>query len=176
MCCSLFMWQLHLAHLLSRDTSLQEMLAGKETMRCDPPANHTYHDRVFANEMSHLVQVTDQHYEAMMYREAVKSGFYDLQVATPTPRPLDPHLHVPPPPRQALHSLSPSLSTSLSHTLGLTPSLSLLPSPSTSLGHTLTLSVTLTLHLTRSHPHSLCRPHPPPHSVTPSHPHSQLSS
>ena len=49
-------------------------------MRSDPPASYTYLDRVFANEMNHLIQLTDRSYEATMYREALKTGFYDMQV------------------------------------------------------------------------------------------------
>ena len=56
------------------------MIGSKETMRNDPRPNYTYQDRVFDNEISHAVQVTDEHYENMLIREAVKSGFYDLQV------------------------------------------------------------------------------------------------
>lgn len=44
-------------------------------------AEYTYHDKVFDNKMNHLVRVTDVHYSRMLYREAMKSGFYDLQAA-----------------------------------------------------------------------------------------------
>ena len=59
---------------------MQEMLECRDKLRCDPPNNYTYHDRVFANKMNHLIQLTDDHYEDTMYREALKTGFYDLQV------------------------------------------------------------------------------------------------
>lgn len=61
-------------------TCLQEMIGSKHCMRCDPPENFTYQDRVFFNEMNHLIQQTDEHYENTMYRDALKTGFYDLQV------------------------------------------------------------------------------------------------
>ena len=58
------------------------MLESQDKLRCDPPDNYTYHDRVFANKMNHLIQLTDASYAGAMYREALKTGFYDLQVRT----------------------------------------------------------------------------------------------
>ena len=56
------------------------MLGSKETMRSDDPPNYTYQDRVFENEMNNTIKITDGLFENMMYREALKAGFYDLQV------------------------------------------------------------------------------------------------
>lgn len=56
------------------------MLECRDKLRCDPPENYTYYDRVFANRMNHIILLTDQNYAAAMYREALKTGFYDLQV------------------------------------------------------------------------------------------------
>lgn len=55
------------------------MIKSQETLRCDNSDNFTYQDRIFDNEMNHLATVTDEHYENMLYREALKTGFYDLQ-------------------------------------------------------------------------------------------------
>ena len=60
---------------------LQEMLECRDKLRCDPPDNYTYHDRLFANRINHLIQLTDASYHDTMYREALKTGFYDLQVS-----------------------------------------------------------------------------------------------
>ena len=49
-------------------------------MRCDPPECFTYQDRVFSNEINDLIVKTDANYENTMFRDAVKTGFYDLQV------------------------------------------------------------------------------------------------
>ena len=62
--------------------TVQEMLECRDKLRCDQPHNYTYHDRIFANRMNHLIQLTDHSYQATMYREALKTGFYDLQVST----------------------------------------------------------------------------------------------
>lgn len=56
------------------------MFECRDKLRCDRPENYTYHDRVFASRMNHLIQLTDRNYAAAMYREALKTGFYDLQV------------------------------------------------------------------------------------------------
>lgn len=57
------------------------MLATKDTFRNVGPAEYTYHDKVFDNEMNSLVRQTDEHYYNMLHREAMKTGFYDLQAA-----------------------------------------------------------------------------------------------
>ncbi|KAL7109720.1 hypothetical protein ACP275_06G193000 [Erythranthe tilingii] len=41
----------------------------------------TYADRVFANEINIAVKLTEKNYGDHMFREALKSGFYDLQAA-----------------------------------------------------------------------------------------------
>ena len=58
---------------------MEEVLAGESSLRTGPPS--TYADRVFENEINIAVKMTEQHYENYMFREALKSGFYDLQVA-----------------------------------------------------------------------------------------------
>ena len=59
---------------------MQKMIASKHSMRCDPPEDFTYQDSVFANKMNHLIKQTDDHYKDGMYKNALKTGFYDLQV------------------------------------------------------------------------------------------------
>lgn len=41
----------------------------------------SFADRVFSNEMDVAVTETERHYEALMFREALKSGWYDPQNA-----------------------------------------------------------------------------------------------
>lgn len=57
------------------------MVKSQDTLRSDAPDNFTYQDRIFDNEMNQLIQMADEAYEGMMYRDALKSGFYDLQAA-----------------------------------------------------------------------------------------------
>ncbi|KAJ7960649.1 Leucine--tRNA ligase, cytoplasmic [Quillaja saponaria] len=57
----------------------EDVLAAESSMRTGPPS--TYSDRVFANEINIAVKMTEQHYHSYMFREALKTGFYDLQAA-----------------------------------------------------------------------------------------------
>lgn len=70
-----------LLRLYSQLEWVKEMIGTKDTMRNDAPANYTYQDRVFENEMNRAIWLTDQHYENMLFREGIKTGFYDLQAA-----------------------------------------------------------------------------------------------
>ncbi|KAJ4723658.1 leucine--tRNA ligase, cytoplasmic-like [Melia azedarach] len=58
---------------------MEEVLAAKSSLRSGPPS--TYADRVFENEINIAVKMTEQHYENYVFREALKTGFYDLQAA-----------------------------------------------------------------------------------------------
>ncbi|OAY45047.1 leucine--tRNA ligase, cytoplasmic [Manihot esculenta] len=58
---------------------MEEVLAAESSLRTGPPS--TYADRVFANEMNIAVQMTEKNYREYMFREALKTGFYDLQAA-----------------------------------------------------------------------------------------------
>ena len=57
-----------------------EVLAEKEKglLRSGP---WSWNDKVFYAEMSRLVQQAEKNYSGMLYREALKSGYYDLQNA-----------------------------------------------------------------------------------------------
>ena len=57
------------------------MIGSKDTLRSNDSTRFTYHDRIFSNEMNNIVRETDNHYSNMLYREAIKTGFYDLQAA-----------------------------------------------------------------------------------------------
>ncbi|GLT47250.1 hypothetical protein SLA2020_209580 [Shorea laevis] len=59
---------------------MEEVLAAAESsLRTGPPS--TYADRVFENEINIAVNTTEQNYKDYMFREALKTGFYDLQAA-----------------------------------------------------------------------------------------------
>ncbi|KAL4195499.1 hypothetical protein AMTRI_Chr05g64990 [Amborella trichopoda] len=58
---------------------MEEVLASLPALREGPPS--TYADRVFANEINIAIQAAEQSYDALMFREALKTGFYDLQAA-----------------------------------------------------------------------------------------------
>ncbi|XP_065870088.1 leucine--tRNA ligase, cytoplasmic-like [Euphorbia lathyris] len=58
---------------------MREVRESESSLRTGPPS--TYADRVFANEINIAVKMTEQNYRDYMFREALKSGFYDLQAA-----------------------------------------------------------------------------------------------
>ncbi|KAL7109323.1 hypothetical protein ACP275_06G169300 [Erythranthe tilingii] len=59
---------------------MEEVFAAESTLR-STSSPLTYADRVFANEMNIAVKMTQKNYSDYMFREALKSGFYDLQAA-----------------------------------------------------------------------------------------------
>ncbi|XP_032431921.1 leucine--tRNA ligase, cytoplasmic [Xiphophorus hellerii] len=56
---------------------VKEMIANQNNLRTGPV--DTFNDRVFASEMNAGILKTEQHYERMMYKEALKSGFFEFQ-------------------------------------------------------------------------------------------------
>ncbi|CAL4905909.1 unnamed protein product [Urochloa decumbens] len=58
---------------------MEEVVAAESKLRAGPPA--TYADHVFANEMNIAINETEKSYNVFMFRDALKSGFYDLQLA-----------------------------------------------------------------------------------------------
>ncbi|XP_065886463.1 leucine--tRNA ligase, cytoplasmic-like isoform X2 [Dysidea avara] len=59
----------------------KEMLDNQGTMRNNPPSEYTYLDQVFESEINNAIKLTDHYYSCTLFREAMKSGFYDLQSA-----------------------------------------------------------------------------------------------
>ncbi|KAG0496450.1 hypothetical protein HPP92_001141 [Vanilla planifolia] len=58
---------------------IEDVLAAESSLRAGPPS--TFADRSFANEMNIAVKSTEQNYNDYMFRNALKTGFYDLQAA-----------------------------------------------------------------------------------------------
>lgn len=50
----------------------------KDTLRC---RDFTYHDEIFSNEINHFAKAAEIAFEGLMFREALKAGFYDLQAS-----------------------------------------------------------------------------------------------
>uniref|UniRef100_A0A8C1PNI6 Leucine--tRNA ligase, cytoplasmic n=1 Tax=Cyprinus carpio TaxID=7962 RepID=A0A8C1PNI6_CYPCA len=72
---------------------VKEMIANQNNLRTGPA--DTFNDRVFISEMASSIIKTEQHYERMMYKEALKSGFFEFQSSSimkarwPTAGPVD---------------------------------------------------------------------------------------
>ncbi|KAK9406608.1 leucine-tRNA ligase cytoplasmic [Crotalus adamanteus] len=58
---------------------VKEMLANWDSLRSGPA--RTFNDRVFASEMNAGIIKTDENYEKMMFKEALKTGFFEFQAA-----------------------------------------------------------------------------------------------
>ncbi|XP_062940711.1 leucine--tRNA ligase, cytoplasmic [Cynocephalus volans] len=58
---------------------VKEMVANRDSLRSGPAS--TFNDRVFASEMNAGIIKTDQNYEKMMFKEALKTGFFEFQAA-----------------------------------------------------------------------------------------------
>ncbi|KAF3841076.1 hypothetical protein F7725_006938 [Dissostichus mawsoni] len=58
---------------------VKEMIANQNNLRTGPA--DTFNDRVFASEMNAGILKTEQHYDRMMYKEALKCGFFEYQAA-----------------------------------------------------------------------------------------------
>ncbi|KAK2970584.1 hypothetical protein RJ640_022821 [Escallonia rubra] len=58
---------------------MQEVLVAESSLRVGAPS--TYADHVFANEINIAAKTTEKNYSDYLFREALKTGFYDLQSA-----------------------------------------------------------------------------------------------
>jgi leucyl-tRNA synthetase len=59
----------------------KETVENKSSMRDENSPKSTYADRVFESEINRAIKVTKGHYETMLYKEALKSGFFEFQSA-----------------------------------------------------------------------------------------------
>ncbi|GJM94152.1 hypothetical protein PR202_ga10770 [Eleusine coracana subsp. coracana] len=58
---------------------MEDVIHDGSSLRAGPC--NTFTDRVFANEINIAIKETEKSYNAFMFRDALKSGFYDLQLA-----------------------------------------------------------------------------------------------
>ena len=75
---------------------IEEMLAICESADARRGPSDGFADRVFANAMDVAIEAARSNYEKMMFRDALKSGFYDLQSARDAYRVIcggDKHMH-----------------------------------------------------------------------------------
>ena len=65
---------------------VKEMIAGKLLLRTG--AKDAFYDRVFISEMNSLIKQTDENYNKMLYKEALKTGVFEFHQARDTYREL----------------------------------------------------------------------------------------
>ncbi|TTC00259.1 Leucine--tRNA ligase, cytoplasmic [Bagarius yarrelli] len=58
---------------------VKEIISNQNSLRTGPA--DSFNDRVFVSEMNSGIIKTEQHYERMMYKEALKTGFFEYQAA-----------------------------------------------------------------------------------------------
>ncbi|EEC05400.1 leucyl-tRNA synthetase, putative [Ixodes scapularis] len=58
---------------------VKEMLASASMLRTGP--TDSYVDKVFEADMNHGIRVTAEHFEQMMFKEALRTGFFEYQAA-----------------------------------------------------------------------------------------------
>lgn len=57
------------------------MVEALPTMRTAPNIDEwSYQDKLFNNDINRCIVSAEKQYDNMMYREALRAGFYDLQV------------------------------------------------------------------------------------------------
>lgn len=54
----------------------------KDDLRNDKRDQWTYQDRIFHNEINKAIFLTDGHYDKALFRDGIKTGFFDLQVSS----------------------------------------------------------------------------------------------
>ena len=58
---------------------VKEMVELKSTLRSTKKT--TFHDQVFVNEMNKRMQEASRNYHEMLFREALRTGFFEMQAA-----------------------------------------------------------------------------------------------
>nr|KAG5701780.1 hypothetical protein BaRGS_000770 [Batillaria attramentaria] len=58
---------------------VKEMIASREELRSGPPDTYTFNDRVFLSEINKTIVETQAHYEAFLFKEALRTGFFEFQ-------------------------------------------------------------------------------------------------
>ncbi|KAK4887053.1 hypothetical protein RN001_003324 [Aquatica leii] len=58
---------------------VKEILSIKSTLRSGPA--NTFHDQVFESEINLKIQETDEFYNKMLFKEALRTGFFEMQAA-----------------------------------------------------------------------------------------------
>lgn len=59
----------------------KEIVENKVQLRAADTPIETYADRVFESEINKTILETQKHYDGMMYKEVLKTGFYEFQTA-----------------------------------------------------------------------------------------------
>lgn len=83
----------NLLRLFAFNEWCKEIVENKSILRSENSPLETYADKVFQSEINKTIVETKKHYDVMMYKEALKSGFFELQAARDRYRELSETMH-----------------------------------------------------------------------------------
>lgn len=69
------------ALISSCSDSKTEEFTEKEKRNFRTDTNYNYYDRVFESEINRAIKLSEESYEKMLYRDVLKYGFFELQIA-----------------------------------------------------------------------------------------------
>ncbi|PVD35216.1 hypothetical protein C0Q70_06497 [Pomacea canaliculata] len=58
---------------------VKEMIASQGELRTGPPEAYTFSDKVFLSEINKTIKETQAHFDAFMFKEALRTGFFEFQ-------------------------------------------------------------------------------------------------
>ncbi|XP_046369849.2 leucine--tRNA ligase, cytoplasmic-like [Haliotis rufescens] len=58
---------------------VKEILANQDTLRKGPPSAYTFNDKVFISEMNKAIAETKANYDAYLFKDALRTGFFEIQ-------------------------------------------------------------------------------------------------
>lgn len=58
---------------------VKEMVAVRNDLRSGPPESYTFNDKVFLSEINKSILETQAHYDAFLFKEALRTGFFEFQ-------------------------------------------------------------------------------------------------
>ncbi|XP_018899955.2 leucine--tRNA ligase, cytoplasmic isoform X1 [Bemisia tabaci] len=58
---------------------VKSVLSAKDTFRNGPPEKYRWTDKVFISEMNLKIRETDENFEKMLFKEALRTGFFEMQ-------------------------------------------------------------------------------------------------
>ncbi|XP_050416526.2 leucine--tRNA ligase, cytoplasmic [Patella vulgata] len=68
---------------------VKEVLSTKDTFRSGPASEYTFNDKVFISEMNKAIQSTKEYYQGYLFKEALRSGFFEFQALRDTYREIE---------------------------------------------------------------------------------------
>ncbi|CAF3452603.1 unnamed protein product [Rotaria sp. Silwood1] len=78
---SVIHWVKDKLHLSSSSDSTHEEFTQQQKNHFRTDTKYNYYDHVFESEINRAIQLTEESYEKMLYKDVLKYGFFELQIA-----------------------------------------------------------------------------------------------